>query len=262
MIDAERVRAALAERGVVSTVVALASTTSTNDDAKRAGAEGHAAPLVVVADEQTAGRGRSGSAWLAPAGENVLMSVLLRPRLSPRDGARLTLAVGAGVSDVLEALVPGRVAVKWPNDLWVDEKKIAGILVEAQTRGGDLASVVVGVGLNVNTTSFPPEIADVATSLASALGRELDRTLVALELAHSIVAAVDRFSRDGLGPFLATLRERDALLGHETRVGEISGVASGIDDDGRLLLARDDGALVPVVAGHVERGPRAPHRNG
>jgi BirA family biotin operon repressor/biotin-[acetyl-CoA-carboxylase] ligase len=256
VIDRDAVRRALAERGIDASVEVALETDSTNDDAKAAAARGVSAPAVFLAEHQRKGRGRSGAAWLSRAGEGVLLSVLLRPRVRPAEGARVTLVVGLAVAEVLGAHTPRSVRVKWPNDVWIGDRKIAGILVEAQTRGGELSSIVVGVGVNVAGRSLPDEIASIATSLVLEEGTALDRGRIAAELVVGIVEAITRFEREGLAPFLAELRSKDALFGHAVRANDVDGVAEGIDDEGRLLVRSDEGTLTAVVAGHVERRAR------
>jgi BirA family biotin operon repressor/biotin-[acetyl-CoA-carboxylase] ligase len=245
----ERLGRALAAAGVEAAVSWVASTGSTNDDAKRAAG----GISVFVADEQTAGRGRSGNAWRSAPGEGLLLSVLLRPELSPHACAEVTLVVGEAIARVLDAFAPGRVKIKWPNDIEIDAKKVAGILVEAQTRGEKLSGLVVGVGINVASETLPPGLEAIATSLARAGARGVDRVELAARVVLAIVSAVDGFVRDGLGPVLEGVRARDALFGERIRVGDVLGEAAGVDDRGRLGVRVAGGALVPVTSGHVER---------
>ena len=255
MIDPEKIRALLASHGCNLRVDACATTESTNDDAKKAALAGVTAPALFIAEEQTRGRGRSGHAWLAARGESVLLSILFRPDLTPADSANVTLAVGVAVSDVVERYAPKRVRVKWPNDVLLDDKKLAGILVEAQTRGERLSSLVVGVGVNVHATQFSPDLESIATSFAIAGLEPRDRSEVAAALAVAIVEAVSRFCRDGLAGFLDVLRARDALIGTEVEVLGVRGTASGIDDEGRLLVRDASGRDVSIASGHVSRLP-------
>ena len=257
MIDAGRIVRALSNRGREVEVVHLPITESTNDDAKRAAARGTRPPALFLADEQTRGRGRGGSTWVSRPAENLLMSLLVAPRVAPAEASRLTLAAGAAVADVIEVLLPGRVAIKWPNDVFVDDRKLAGLLVEAQTRGDGLASVVIGVGVNVHTRAFPPELADIATSLAAAGVMSVDRSDLAVSLVSGLLDAMYTFEERGLDPFLEGLRRRDLLRGERIAVDEVSGVASGIDDRGRLVVLRDDGTETAVSSGHMVREARA-----
>jgi BirA family biotin operon repressor/biotin-[acetyl-CoA-carboxylase] ligase len=251
VIDQLRIRAALAERGIEAHVEAQSITGSTNDDAKKAASLGMQAPAIFVADEQTHGRGRGGNDWLSRPGEGVLMSVLVRPAIAPSASAPLTLAIGVAVAEVIERRAGPRVLIKWPNDVLLDRKKIAGILVEGQIRADKLASVIIGVGLNVHAATLPNEIATIATSLAIAGVEHRDRSELIAELALSIIESVELFARVGLAAFIDRARSRDALLGHPIEVGELIGIADGIDEQGRLLILRSPTDRVAVASGHV-----------
>ncbi|MEJ7731470.1 MAG: biotin--[acetyl-CoA-carboxylase] ligase [Polyangiaceae bacterium] len=234
----------------------VASTASTNDDARRAAAEGAPAGAVFVADAQTAGRGRGDHSWHSPPGENVYLSLLLRPALAAPRLSPITLAFGLAVAKVVEGhLDPGaRVLVKWPNDVLVGPRKIAGILVEASLRGVEVASLVVGVGLNVAGRRFPAEIAARATSLRIEGGRDLDRARIVAELCQELGQAADGFAAEGLAPLLGELGRRDALAGRAVIVDGAPFRAEGIDGDGSLRVRSESGELRSVVAGEVQLG--------
>jgi BirA family biotin operon repressor/biotin-[acetyl-CoA-carboxylase] ligase len=231
----------------------LATTTSTNDEAKRGAKEGAPHGATWVAEQQTAGRGRQGRSWIAAPAENLLFSVLARVACPPARLPPIALAVGLAVRDAVAAAAPGaNVTIKWPNDVLVDGRKIAGILVEAITAGSRVEAVVVGVGINVHTREWPPDIADRATSVTLVSRTPPDRAA----LLADVLAALDRdlhvVVARGLGLLRARLEAADALRGRAVRsdAGE-RGVASGIDDDGRLLVRRDDGVLAHWGAGEV-----------
>ncbi|MCC6554954.1 MAG: biotin--[acetyl-CoA-carboxylase] ligase, partial [Polyangiaceae bacterium] len=146
---------------------------------------------------------------------------------------------------------PAQVRLKWPNDVLAGGRKLAGLLVEGQLRGDAVQALVAGVGLNVGAWSFPDEIAERATSLALLGARELGREALAAELIAAIGDAAARFEAGRLAPFGADLDRLDALRGRRVTVGEVAGVAAGIDGEGRLLVRDDGGALRAVVAGEV-----------
>lgn len=205
--------------------------TSTNDELRALAEKGTAEGLILIADEQTAGRGRRGAAWLSPKGENLAFSILLRPTESKALWHRLSLAAGLAVAEALEAYVPVA-EIKWPNDVRISGKKIAGILIEA---GADF--VIIGIGINVNSTGFPEELA--ATSLREEIGEEMDRA----ELLHGVVTRLaHRTGEIGVGfdGILISIRERCALTGH--RVSFLSadkrheGRVKGIGTTGELLV--------------------------
>jgi BirA family biotin operon repressor/biotin-[acetyl-CoA-carboxylase] ligase len=253
--DLARAPALIAERGLIlgRPMHLLPTTSSTNDDAKRGAADGASHGSTWVAEAQTSGRGRQGRSWLATPGESILASVLVRARCPPARLPPIALVAGLAVRDAVARAAPeARVAIKWPNDVLVDGRKVAGILVEAITVGARVEAVIIGVGINVHSRAFPPDIASRATSVALVSGHPPDRA----ELLADALAALDRdlhvVMERGLGLFRARFESVDALRGLEVRndSGE-QGVASGVDDDGRLLVRRNDGSFTRWVAGEV-----------
>jgi BirA family biotin operon repressor/biotin-[acetyl-CoA-carboxylase] ligase len=238
-------------------VLAHESTESTNDDAKELARQGAASGSFVIADAQLSGRGRAGNVWHSPAGANLYFSLLLRPRFDAALAPAFALVAGSVVAAAVERrLGAGAPAtrVKWPNDVFVGDKKISGILIEAQLRGGELGSLVVGVGVNLATREFPPDLASLATSIALAGGDDasLDRDALAVELAVALAGAAGRYERDGLASLAPELAARDYLCGRRVRVGDFAGVADGIAPDGRLVIRSADGVRQLAVSGHVE----------
>ena len=217
-------------------------TDSTNQRAKELADAGATHGTVVTADEQTAGRGRQGRSWVAPPGSAVLLSVVVRDLDSM---TMLPLAAALAVCDAAEACAPVHCAIKWPNDVWVERRKLSGILVEGRPAAG---WAVVGIGLNVLTPreAFPPELQDTATSLVAASGRATATPPVLAAL----LAALGRWLRAEPAEVVAAWRERDALTGERIRWGDGEGVAAGIDDAGSLLVDTDSGR-VALGAGEV-----------
>ena len=187
---------------------------------------------VATADHQTAGRGRLGRAWLEAPGTSVLCSVLLRP-LPRRPVQQLSLVGGLAAALAVEDASGLAAQIKWPNDVLVDGLKVAGVLAEAS---GD--TVVLGVGINVNQTEaeLPPGARLPAGSLRTLTGRELDREQVLSTLLARLDACYEAWQAAGLVSLHAELTSRDFLLGRTVSVGEVSGIASGIDAEGRLLV--------------------------
>ncbi len=230
-------------------------TPSTNDLALEAAHRGARHGATFVADAQTRGRGRQGRTWLANPGESLLCSVLLRPRIALERAPLLPLAVGLAARSVVNGALAGQdsglVQLKWPNDVLVRRKKICGVLVESQVRGGGLVAAVVGVGLNVRCRDFPAELAAHATSLALLDASELDREPLLVEL----LAAIEHYL-SGLetapAAMIEELRRHDALLGCPVDVDGTIGVGCGIDPDGRLLVTDDQGKRHSLASGHVQ----------
>ena len=252
--DAERFRSAAREAKpkLGRPLMYQPVTGSTNDNALLAARSGAPHGSVFVTDEQTAGRGRRGHTWLATPGESLLFSVLVRPELELAQTSALTLAIGLALRDAIAPLLSDAAQIKWPNDLYVVGKKLAGVLVESQLQGERLQAVVVGVGLNVASRDFPPEIAPRATSLALLGARGVEREPLLQALLNAIAARLDAYQRTGVAGILDELNAADALRGKRVRVDAQVGVGRGLDEQGRLLLEDDTGVLHAVIAGTVE----------
>jgi len=227
-------------------------TGSTNDDALLAARAGAPEGSLFVADEQTAGRGRRGTSWLAQPGESLLFSVLLRPTLELGQVSALTLAIGLALRDAVAPLIESEPQLKWPNDLYVNQQKLAGVLVESQLQGERLQAVVVGVGLNVATRIFPEEIRARATSLVLLGAPSVAREPLLRAVLDAIALRVGAYQRTGVAGILAELNAADALRGRRVRVERQIGVGCGLDPQGRLLLADDAGQVHAILSGTVE----------
>lgn len=228
-------------------------TDSTNLRAKELAMAGAPGGLVVTASEQTSGRGRQGRSWFARPGSALLYSALLRP-LGERP--LLPLAVPLAVCDAAESLASLTCKVKWPNDVWVGTRKLAGILVEGRPEadGGGWAVIGVGLNLSIAPDEFPPELREIATSLRA----EDDGARADVAQAR---AALDQALETRLGQadsqVLSDFRARDALVGRDLRWQGGSGTAAGIGDSGHLLVETADGPI-ELGAGevHLDLGSR------
>lgn len=229
---------------------------STNDEAAAWARAADPAPhgAVVVADAQDAGRGRLGRKWHSPPGESLYLSVVLRPPLPPHRVPPLTLAAGVAVAETLLAfdVTP---ALKWPNDVQLDGRKVAGILTEMSADLNRVHHLVVGIGVNVNTRAFPEELAAIATSVAAARGAEVARAELAARLCARLEHWVDTFVADGAAPVVAAWKQHARFFGTRVKVtagrDRVEGVAEDLDDDGALRLRLADGSAYRVVAGEV-----------
>ena len=228
---------------------------STNDRAKELAEEGAAHGEVVIAESQTAGRGRRGRTWSSPAGRNLYLSVILRPQLPPQRAPELTLVASIAACDACRQ-AGVEAAIKWPNDVMVDDRKVAGILTELSAESDAVHWVVLGIGVNLNAAAadFPGELEDVATSLAIERGQPVPRALFAAALLSTLEQWLDLHAADGFGPIREAWRARSCTLGREVRVdadgGEVAGVAEDIDEAGALLVRTGSG-LLRCVAGDV-----------
>jgi BirA family biotin operon repressor/biotin-[acetyl-CoA-carboxylase] ligase len=228
------------------------NTDSTNERTKDLAISGAAGGTVVTADEQMAGRGRRGTAWFAPPGSCLLYSALLRPFVAGQ-APLLPLAVPIAVCEAAESVAPVRCQVKWPNDVWVDERKVAGVLVEARP---DEDWAVIGVGLNVAIAEddFPPELRETAASLLPTEAEgglppggapSVRRALSALN------KALARWTQAPDNDVLSAYRARDALCGRRISWDAGEGVAKEIDERGHLVVEKGNGERVALGAGEV-----------
>jgi len=259
--DVERFRNLRATRslGLGEPLSYLPETTSTNDLALDAADAGVPHGATFVADAQTKGRGRHGHTWTSPPGENLTFSVLLRPTMDVERASGLALVVGLATRAATARRVPGaRVQIKWPNDVVVGARKLAGILVESRLRGSRLDAIVVGVGVNVRMRAIPEEIHRVATSLALLSDPSPSREELLVDILAELEPRFSTFSAEGLDPLLVELREYDALFGTRVTAGSVHGTAAGIDRDGALLIRDPTGRTTRVTAGSVERDTSGP----
>ncbi len=237
--------------------VELASCGSTNDEAAARARSGAEHGTVVIASAQHAGRGRMARSWHSPAGQNLYLSCLLRPHLEPRAVPPITLAAGIAVCDeVTSRGVDAR--LKWPNDVVVGRRKLAGVLTEMATRGGSVDHAVIGIGLNANTTHFPPELGAIATSIRLETGLPVDLGDLLERLLERLEQWFDRFLAGGVAG-IAESWSRRADLEHPVAVVldgvRIEGRPAGLDHDGALIVIEDTGRRHRVVAGDVDLLP-------
>ena len=235
------------------TIDILEQTDSTNN---RAAETPYGAGDVVIAERQEAGRGQRGNSWSSTPGENLTFSVVLRPDFLPAERQfRISKAVALAVTDTI-AEAGLRPAIKWPNDIVLNGKKVVGILTEMSTEIEYINHVVIGVGINVNTEAFPEEICATATSIRLESGKTWRRAELIAAILRQFEVQYERFVKE---EDLAYLREAyDAVLvncNREVRIlGEKDGyraVALGIDDQGELLVRKEDGTVTSVYAGEV-----------
>ncbi len=234
---------------------------STNAEAKALANRGAPEGTVVVAEAQTAGRGRLGRRWTSPAGKGLLFSVVLRPPLPMSEAHLLTLVVAAAAAEAIEKHVETHVAIKWPNDLFIGDRKVGGILMEVSGEQDEVDWVVVGIGLNVNTefSELPVALRRTATSLKMVSGAAVDRSEVLASLLLSLEAHYKAAARGGFEHALSAFRERDYLLARtisvDTRQGPVVGAAAGIDDRGALLVELPERRIRSFNSGDVTLQP-------
>jgi BirA family biotin operon repressor/biotin-[acetyl-CoA-carboxylase] ligase len=231
---------------------------STNDVARRLAQADAPEGLLVVAEEQTAARGRAGRRWITPAGSALAFSLVLRPSVPPAQAARLTMMAGLAVCEAIEQIAAVRAALKWPNDILVAGQKAGGILVEAATpaeSGGRLEFAIVGIGVNVAEAPAPGEVDFPATALEAQAGQPIDRLrllraiLQRLEARYPALTALDQSVLHKA--WAARLVWLGQAVFARTPAGDYAGQAESTDPDGALVLRLDTGERMRVLAGDV-----------
>ncbi len=228
---------------------------STNTEARRAAQAEGCDRLVIVADRQTAGKGRRGRSWESEAIGNLYFSVLLRPELPTEKAPMVTLVMAYSVADVIRTHLPN-VQIKWPNDLVVDGKKLCGILTEMHLKENRIEDVIIGVGINVNGSRFSDALSKTATSMSVQLGKQVDREALLRGILKTFEENYEKFCEMQTLEFLQDeynrlLANRQKQVRVMTPGQEYQGFALGINEVGELLVQREDGSVERVYAGEV-----------
>lgn len=225
--------------------------TSTSDLARAAGQAGEAGGLAIFAESQTAGRGQRSNRWLTPKGRDLMVSVLLRPTQPIELWPRITTLAALAICRAIEAVVPLKPAIKWPNDIYIGSRKVAGLLAETFVGPGG-AYLVLGIGLNVNTMTFPEELQGIATSLLRELPAhilELDREVLAAALLGELGNAMAQWD-EAFTEAVAEVRARSLLLGRQVRAlvdgQEVAGKVLDLNHEGHLVLQLNDGSSLAL----------------
>lgn len=231
-------------------------TDSTNIRARLLAEEGAPEGTVAVADRQSAGRGSRGRSWESPGGCGIFMSAVLRPDIPPVRASMVTLTSAYSIAKVLREGYGLDVKIKWPNDIVLNRKKLAGILTEMSSESDFIYHIVTGIGINVNMESFPEELSDKATSLRMETGRRFGRAVLTAEILNRLERDYERFVRDqDLGFLMKEYNEMLINRDQEVRLlqrGQAGGgIARGINSMGALLVERADGSLEEVFSGEV-----------
>jgi BirA family biotin operon repressor/biotin-[acetyl-CoA-carboxylase] ligase len=235
----------------------LAETDSTQRVARDLARRGVPEGTTVIAEAQTAGRGRLGRTWHSPAGLNLYCSVVLRPPIAPVLVPQIALVAGVAVAATIREATGLAAAIKWPNDVLVGGRKVAGILTEMEAEMERVRHVIAGIGVNLNTprTAFPPALRRKATSLLLATGRRVERAGFAGRLLAALEARYGRYLALGFAAMRSEWESYSCLTGQTVRVagaeGEVVGRVRGLDADGALRLEGRGGRALRVVAGEV-----------
>lgn len=258
LLDETALRARLPDDCLIGRrLVCSATTVSTNSDAFRLAENGAEEGTVALSDSQSGGKGRLGRRWESPAGVNLYCSVILRPTLMPYEASQLTFLSAVAVADAIEGVTGLAPAIKWPNDLLLGGRKVAGLLNEMSAETDRVGFVILGIGVNVNMTEeqFPDGLRSPATSLKIASGMPVDRAAFAVRLFTELAAAYKQFQLEGFDPVREAWSRRCNAFGRDVAVdlggGALRGPFAGIDRDGALLLLRPDGVVERIVSGDV-----------
>lgn len=248
----------LATRELGRTLHAFETIGSTNAEAHALAQEGAFHGEVVIAEQQTEGRGRRGRSWVSPAGSNLYFSAILRPEIPPSRAPEVTLLAAVALAETLREAGATDAFIKWPNDLQINGKKVAGILTELSADVERVHFIVLGIGVNLNVdpATFPAEIAEIATSLMAARGQRVPRALFTAALWTKLENWLDRWLDEGFGPVREAWKGLCSTLGQDVLVRseakELRGVAEDLDESGALLVRQADGRVERVLAGDVE----------
>lgn len=231
---------------------------STNSLAMELAQEGCPEGTVVLADQQLSGRGRAGRTWHSPAGVGIYCSLVLRPKMAPAKGQLITLMVGVAIVKAIVLLTKLSPRVKWPNDILVNDKKVAGILLESMVCGGQISHAVIGFGINVNNGpgDLPEDIRVNASSLFMELKKPVKRGKLAVEIFSELERLYSRLQREDFPFILEQWRHHSATLGQRIAVWQkdkaVEGIAVDLSEDGSLLVKAEGGKHIAIHAGDVE----------
>lgn len=217
------------------------TTASTNDDAKEALRAGEPTGLVILAHTQSAGRGRQGRSWVGTPGDTMMASMVIGRTMPARRVGLLSLAAGFAVHEYVATVAPSA-RLKWPNDVLIDGRKVAGILTESMLRGEQVVGAVIGIGLNLHARSLPPELQSTATALSAYTEVLPTAEQAAVRIFERVLQVADDVLARGLAPYVQRMNAAHALAGKTVRAeGAGLAVVREIDDDGRLVVQTDRG---------------------
>ena len=247
----EKILAGLETTWAGCEVIYLDETDSTNRQARLLAMDGARHGTLVIADTQSAGRGRRGRGWISPAGEGIFMSLIVRPDAPPGEVAKMSLTLALAVGRAIERVTGLTAKIKWPNDIVIGGRKICGLLLEMDATSEKVNSIVAGVGINVHQAEFDTEIAHTASSLDLMCGRRVSRS----EIVRAFLEEFERAMAMEDSAMMDEYRGRSATIGQRVQVislsGTYTGTAQGITPSGTLLVEDETGAVREVLAADV-----------
>jgi len=257
-ISSSKIRECLHTRILGRSVLYFRTLTSTNDFAKQLAARNMKEGTVVVAENQSSGKGRLGREWVSPEG-GLWFSIILRPLMQPKDAAKLTLLGSVTVARTVSKLYGLKAEIKWPNDVLINQRKLCGILTEGEINGKTLHFAVLGFGVNANFNleALPKHLGESATTLKEQLGREISREILLCRLLENAEAYYDMLSNGKFEAILNDWRKLSGFLGSYVKIiscrEKIEGWAVDLDDDGALIVRLKDQTTHRVISGEVAR---------
>lgn len=233
----------------------LDSVGSTNDYAKQLAIKGHDA-MVLISDEQTAGKGRLGRQWASEKGTGIWMSLILKPDIIPSEAPKITQIAAAAMVSAIEKVTGESIQIKWPNDLIYNKKKVCGVLTEMSAELGGINYVIVGIGVNVNHTSFPEDLMDKAISLKMGMNKQVSRKSIVVEFLSKFELLYDDFIDSGsLNQTVKICKEHSILLDKEVQIITKSHRRQvkviDIDEDGQLVVINEENKEEAIFYGEV-----------
>jgi BirA family biotin operon repressor/biotin-[acetyl-CoA-carboxylase] ligase len=258
ILSLEEVREKLNTTRIGRQLVCLPETASTNADAFHLAEEGAEEGTTVIADAQNGGKGRRGRVWSSPAGVNLYCSVVLRPEIMPHEAPQLTFLSAVAVARAIEGTTALNPEIKWPNDVLINGRKVAGLLNEMSAETDRVNFVILGIGANLNMTQaqFPADLRSPATSLLLEQGLPVNRAQFAARMLGELDRLYTDFLQHGFGPVRDEWQQRCNANGREVVVSEagvetVRGMFDGIDGDGALMLRFPDGTVERILSGDV-----------
>ena len=253
----EEIRRVLATRSFGKRIICRDECTSTQDIAAELARGGEPEGLVVIADTQTRGRGRKGRSWISTPGAGICLSIILRPGLKPSQIAQIPLVAGVAAARAIRAVTGLKPDIKWPNDILVGGKKVAGILTEMSCELDHINHVILGIGINVNTlkSDLPESIRDIATSLCAECGHNISRVALVQRFLNELESLYRSYQADGFVSIRQEWKSLSNTIGSQVEITDggkrLTGEVLDIDGDGFLLLKTDAGSIERIVAGDV-----------
>ncbi|MDO8445812.1 MAG: biotin--[acetyl-CoA-carboxylase] ligase [Deltaproteobacteria bacterium] len=257
LMTSAEIESGLKTKYIGKKIHAFSLTDSTNTKAFELALHGAPEGTVIVAEGQRKGKGRLGRKWESPKGVNVYASIVLRPKIAPSSASQITLLAAVATARAIEKATKILPDIKWPNDLLIRNRKVAGILMELDSEADMVNFIVLGIGIDINMdiNSLPPDVAKVATSIKNETGRTIERVPLVQELFRQLEKWYEIFKADGFGPIITEWERLSIMAGKYIRVSFLKetkeGVALGLDTDGALLLRLPTGRIERVVAGDV-----------